>query len=152
MQSIAFTPDGDWVLLFGFNGVWASNAGQPAVREADYAVEGSPAQFQVRRVCTLRRLDSFLGAERKLVRWWRPGWRRQRLRKSPRAASALRSIAFADGGWVLLVGKTGVYYRGIPEALAKVLDDAIRTMFRPLRGLCVQRRLDLPGQRRLVDK
>ena len=46
LKSIAFTPDGDWVLLFGGNGIWTSNSNLPAVKKLSGLWKDPHADFK----------------------------------------------------------------------------------------------------------
>jgi len=127
LKCIAFTPNGDRVVLFGTNGVWTSNTNLPAVKKLTEQWKDPHADFK----CV-----AFAPSGGWVVLWGRNGsWIEgnvpadvsKRIADIRDRGGTLRSIAFApNGGWVLLCNGAGIYYGGIPRDLVKVLDDAIR--------------------------
>ncbi|MEI8375074.1 MAG: transglutaminase domain-containing protein [Planctomycetota bacterium] len=127
LKCIAFTPDGDWVVLFDDSGFCASNTNLPAVKKLTELRNEHPSDFK----CV-----AFAPSGGWAVLWGQCGsWTEGRIPEDARnkiaeigsSGGTLRSIAFSpNGGWILLCGKTGVFYGGIPQDLVKVLENAIR--------------------------
>ncbi len=120
---MAFTPDGEWVVLSANHGVRTSKSDLPAVKKL----------LELQRKHTLRCV-AFTPSGGWVVFWdqnghWATGLPDAATRKLAELAakgSTLRSIAFApDGGWVVLHDQTGVWYSGVPDDLAQYLTRAV---------------------------
>jgi serine/threonine protein kinase len=125
VKCVAFAPNGDWVVLYGRNGIWSSNAEWLAYRE-------------------LKRMQKENGELKSIaftpnggfsIIWNFNGYRCEgvpaeafnKFKTLVEHKIELRSISFGPkGSWVLLFGKRDVAYGGVPSDLAKVLDDAVK--------------------------
>ena len=126
LKCVAFTPQGDWVVLFGGNGFWTSNGNLPACKKL------KELQQKGRDL----KCVAFAPAGGWAVLWDQNGhWTEgnvpevasKKLQDIASRGGALRSIAFGpDGGWVILFDGTGVWHGGVPHGLARVLDGATR--------------------------
>jgi len=128
LKCIAFTPDGDWVVLIGGNGVSTSNANLSAVKKMTEQREEPRSDLK----CI-----AFAPSGGSVVLWGRNGswiegkipaglWKK--IAEVRDYDGALRSIALApNGGWVLLCNETGIFYEDIPQDLVNVLDDALKS-------------------------
>lgn len=123
LHSVAFTPDGDWVILFGANGVWTSNLQLPATQKLIELMKGN----------TLKCV-AFTPGGGWCVFWNQNGYQAQgipdaafeRIEHIAKNGGALRSISFSPtGGWVILFNEAGVYFGGVPPDLAHVLNMAV---------------------------
>jgi hypothetical protein len=129
MKCVAFTPAGDWVFIFGGNGLWTSNAGMPACKKL---VELQKQGRELKGV-------AFAPSGGWTVLWDQngnctegnvPDAAFQTIQEVARQGSTLRSISYGPhGSWVILFGQTGVWYGGVPGDLAKVLNNAVRNRF-----------------------
>jgi CubicO group peptidase (beta-lactamase class C family) len=124
LHTVSFTPDGDWVILFGGNGVWTSNTNLPACKKL----------IELQNGHTLKCV-AFAPGGGWTVFWdqngnWSEGIPDDAFKKIVAVAKAggtLRSISFGpNGSWVLLFDKTGVYFGGVPNELAQTLNDAVK--------------------------
>jgi CubicO group peptidase (beta-lactamase class C family) len=134
LKCIAFTPQGDWVFLFGGNGFYTSNVNLPACRKL------RELQRQGREL----KCVAFAPAGGWTVLWDQNGnWTEgaipdgafQKIVDVTTNGGTLRSVAFGpNGSWVVLFDQTGIWYGGIGAELGKVLENAIR---KQLTVLCV---------------
>jgi hypothetical protein len=128
LKCVAFTPGGDWVILFGTNGIGTNNSNLPAVKKLTEILLKDP---RVDFKCV-----AFSPAGGWTILWSQNGsWTEgsipeeafKKFGEVGKRGGTLRSIAFApNGGWVLLFDKEGVAYGGVREDLVKVLDDTVR--------------------------
>lgn len=125
-KCVAFTPEGDWVLLSGTNDVWTSNESLPAVKKllelrgAGHkfnCVAFTPTNGWVVLCDRMNPLSSNI-----------PNGALKQMEELVKNGSTLRSITFLPNGeWVLLVDEIGVFYSGgVPADLRKVLDGALK--------------------------
>ncbi len=127
LKCVAFTPGGDWVVLFGGNGVWTSNGNLPAVKKFAELWKDPKADFKCVAFAPSGGWTILWGQNGSWTEGSIPDDAFKKITEVGRNGGTLRSIAFApNGGWVLLFDKTGVFYGGIPKDLVKVLNDAIR--------------------------
>ena len=125
LKCVAFAPNGDWVVLFGKNGILTSNPDLPACLK-------------------LKELQNH-GQELKCVAFtpsggWSVFWGMngnwsdgippaafKKLTDLDKKKCELRFVAYGpDGSWVLRFDKAAVAYGDVPSGLAKALDDAVR--------------------------
>lgn len=126
IKCIAFTPEGDWVILFGTNGFHSNNLKLPVCLKLK-EIQPKVANFK----CI-----AFTPAGGWVVLWdvngsWTEGnvpeGAFNKLQETVKQKGELRSIAFGpEGSWVILVGKDGLWHSGLPKELAEVLEDAIQ--------------------------
>jgi hypothetical protein len=129
MKCVAFTPAGDWVFIFGGNGLWTNNAGMPACKKL---VELQKQGRELKGV-------AFAPSGGWTVLWDQngnstegnvPDAAFQTIQEVARQGGTLRSISYGPhGSWVIMFGQTGVWYGGVPGDLAKVLNNAVRNRF-----------------------
>lgn len=134
LKCVAFTPQGDWVFLFGGDGFYTSNLDLPACKKLK-ELQGQGHDFK----CV-----AFAPGGGWTVLWDQNGnWTEGRIpddafKKIVEVAkngSTLRSVAFGpNGSWVVLFDQSGVWCGGVPADLAKVLDNAVK---KGLTVLCV---------------
>ena len=126
LKCIAFTPGGDWVILFGGNGIWTNNGNLPIIKklgelQKDPNSHVRSVAFAPNGAFTIMDGGGF----------WADGGTPEdafnKMSEIGKHGGKLRSIAYApSGGWVILFDKHGVIYRGIPKDLKEVLDEAVK--------------------------
>jgi CubicO group peptidase (beta-lactamase class C family) len=127
LKCFAFSPDGEWIFLFGGNGYYTSNVNLPVCKKID-EVQKDPN-------CDIKCV-AFSPNGSWTILWNQTGsWTNGNV---PDAAfkkisnvvdhgGTLRSVAYGpNGAWVLLYDKTGVAHGNVPQDLAKVLDDCAK--------------------------
>lgn len=124
LKSVCFTPEGDWVILTGLNGVHTNNPKLPAVKKLQEFQKGHTLN------CV-----AFTPTGSWVVFWDRSSWwysngvpqdAINRITELAKGGNYLRSITFLpNGGWVLLVND-GVYYSHPPADLEKELGNALK--------------------------
>ena len=130
LKCFAFAPGGDWVFLFGSNGLRTSNFNLPACQKLSELQPQPGTDFK----CV-----AFAPAGGWTILWNQNGnWTQgdtsadafKKIQELVKGGSTLRSIAYGPGGaWVLMFDETGVSYGGVPKDLAKVLDNATKNRF-----------------------
>jgi CubicO group peptidase (beta-lactamase class C family) len=129
MKCVAFTPAGDWVIIFGPNGFYTSNGGMPVCKKL----------AEVQQPGRVLKSVAFAPAGGWTVLWDQNGnWTEgnvpyaasKKMQEVASQGGTLRSISYGPhGSWVILFDKTGVWYGGIAAELAQVLDNAARSRF-----------------------
>ena len=130
LKCFAFAPGGDWIFLFGGNGFRTSNFNLPACQKLAELQPQPGMDFK----CV-----AFAPAGGWTILWNQNGnWTQgdtsaeafKKMQELVKGGSTLRSIAYGPrGAWVLMFDETGVVYGDVPNALAKVLDNARKNRF-----------------------
>ena len=130
LKCFAFTPDGDWVLLYDGRGFITNNMNLPACQKLVEIQQNPATDFK----CV-----AFAPGGGWTILWNENGnWTKGstppeafgKIQELVKGGSTLRSIAFGPGkAWVLLFDSSGVLYGDVPTELAKVLDNASKKRF-----------------------
>ena len=128
LNSFAFTPGGDWILLAGSR-FFSSNVNLPAcVKLAELeqpGVDFKCAAFTPDGAWTILWNDNGNWTKGSV-----PPDAFNKMQEVIKGGSTLRSIAFGPGkAWVLMFDKAGVLFGNVPSELAKVLDNAAKKSF-----------------------
>ncbi|MGA2259477.1 MAG: transglutaminase domain-containing protein [Thermoguttaceae bacterium] len=127
LKCIAFTPDGDWVVLFGGNGVWTNNTSLPAVKKLTEQWKRPHSDFRCVAFAPFGGWAVLWGRNGYFLEGSIPGDALKKIAEVEKSDGTLESIALApNGGWVLLCNEAGVFYGGIPQDLVTVLNSAIK--------------------------
>jgi len=126
LKCFAFTPGGDWVFLFGGNGYYSSNVNLPACRKLT-ELQRQNAEFNCVAFAPTGGWTLFWGQNGSWTEGHVPADAFKAIAQVGTAGGKLRSIAYGPhGAWVLMFDKTGLYFGGVPDDLAKVLGDAVK--------------------------
>jgi len=127
LKCVAFTPAGDWIVLFGGNGVWSSNTELPAVKKLAEFGKDAKADLKCVAFAPGGGWTLFFGQNGNWTEGNVPADAFAKVTEVGKAGGTFRSIAYApNGGWVLLYDKHGASYGGVPDDLAKVLAEAVK--------------------------
>ncbi len=125
IKCLAFTPDGDWVILFGTNGFYSNNLKLPVCQKLK-ELQSKTQNFKS---------VAFNPTGGWVILWdvngsWTegaiPDSAFNRMQELAKQGSELRSITFGPNGcWIILCDKAGAFYENIPTDLVKVVNNAI---------------------------
>jgi transglutaminase-like putative cysteine protease len=126
LTCVAFTPHDDWILLFGANGAWTSDAQLPVCKKL---AELQKANALKCVAFTPQGGWVILYGENGYFAHDLPRDAVARLKEVASKDGTLRSIAFTlEGGWVILGNDSDVWMsgRGVPEEAAKKLREYVK--------------------------
>lgn len=125
LKMVAFTPQGDWVLLFGRNGLWTSNINLPVIQKLESLWKEPWPVFHCVTFAPWGASVAFWNRNSFWTDGTVPPAAMEKIREVAARDGELRSLAFAPGGgWVLLYDRSEAAFAGIPDGLACILRDA----------------------------
>ena len=127
LKCFAFTPDGDWVLLFDGEHFRTSNVDLPACKKLAELQRHPGVEFKCVAFSPEGGWTILWNQNGSWTKGRSPGEAFKKISELSRSGSTLNSIAYGPrGAWVLVFDRTRVSYGDVPNDLAKILDNAVK--------------------------
>jgi CubicO group peptidase (beta-lactamase class C family) len=126
IKCFAFAPNGDWLFLFGGNGLYTSNTDLPACKKIA-EISKNPTEFTCAAFSPGGGWTLFWGQNGSWTEGSVPDEAFKKIGEVTKRGGTLRSVAYGAGGaWVLLFDKAGASFGNCPKELAEVLSNAVK--------------------------